>query len=521
MLVLPLVVVATTTPPTVARARVVDKDYAPMGSVTVQLWRNPEGEGNPVLVYQGTADALGRTTLGDPGLADFPHFSPTVGYSVTAYRALGSTLTDVGDFQFSVRVNGGIVEAQDVKDVTVKVQHVPGARPSLAQTLATLAPLDQGSQCPFVWQQIYPQPNWVGIRTVMGEYHATYSADNFFWYAVNAGNSIQTEQAVSLGAFSVSGSQTIYNSLSLEVDWPHITSSAQSVQTVSRFDYVEEGYYSTCQGTYSAYRTRPVQYKGSALLGSQVYWDDVCPSDVYNNVYGTNWADYIQGSGEKRQQTSGASYTTAATLTGAYNGQSYLDLTFGQTTYFEKNAGTNVYHVAGLPSDPVRIILFARSSTNWNTLYMTNTNVGCGGGGGGCVAYDTRILTPRGYVPVQDLKVGDKVMGYTMADSKLVTLRLVSVKSSTQADLISINGGTLLLTAVDQPIYVSGAGFTGFVRNPQDLKVGEVIFDAVHNEWVHITSIEPIHSPTQVFDVRTDGPNNFVANGFLLDSKQP
>lgn len=139
--------------------------------------------------------------------------------------------------------------------------------------------------------------------------------------------------------------------------------------------------------------------------------------------------------------------------------------------------------------------------------------------GGGCVAQGTPILTPTGAVPIEDLKKGDAVVGYDVAKGELVTVALISAHRSWQESLIRINGGQLLVTAVDQPIFALHGGVAGWVRDPQDLQVGDRIFNPVSGEWVLVTSVEPVHERILVYDVVTSGPNTFIANGFLLDKK--
>ncbi len=110
-------------------------------------------------------------------------------------------------------------------------------------------------------------------------------------------------------------------------------------------------------------------------------------------------------------------------------------------------------------------------------------------------------------------------MGYDFQQGRLVPLELLTNKMSWANSVISINDGALVLTKTDQPIYVKNSTFVGWVRDPQDLKVGEFIFNAVQGNWVPITSIQSLQERIRVYDVVTVGPNNFIANGYLLDFK--
>jgi len=163
------------------------------------------------------------------------------------------------------------------------------------------------------------------------------------------------------------------------------------------------------------------------------------------------------------------------------------------------------------------------------SLTITVNSGGGGGGGGGCplqdhycgacVAYNTPILTPEGWVEVQNLTPGMEVVGYDpttgYAASEQVESNVVMVTNST----VIINGGAIVLTATDQPIYVRNASFLGWLRDPQNLTASDDIFDVSTGTWVPITSVVNSQTPTEVYDLDTDGFQTFVANGYLLLDK--
>jgi large repetitive protein len=144
---------------------------------------------------------------------------------------------------------------------------------------------------------------------------------------------------------------------------------------------------------------------------------------------------------------------------------------------------------------------------------------GGGGGGGGCVAYGTPILTPTGYVLVQDLHPGDAVMEYNFTSHSLMVGEFISGNTTNVSELIDVNNGQLYLTPTDQPIYIQNSTFTGWLHNPQNLTTADSIFDPMTNSWVHVFNVQLVQENTTVYDVITSGFNNFVANGFLLDVK--
>lgn len=139
-------------------------------------------------------------------------------------------------------------------------------------------------------------------------------------------------------------------------------------------------------------------------------------------------------------------------------------------------------------------------------------------GGGGCVLRDTQILMADGKtMSVQALKPGDEIMGYNVQTGTFVIETVTSNKRTIVNEMISINNGLLYLTPTDQPIYTDH----GWIRNPQDLEVGWKIYEPMRNAWITISSLETLRGRFQVYDVRTTAPNTFIANGILLDSKEP
>jgi len=162
----------------------------------------------------------------------------------------------------------------------------------------------------------------------------------------------------------------------------------------------------------------------------------------------------------------------------------------------------------------------------WNTAYTRGVSYSKlqiipppSGPGGGCVARDTPILTPEGYVPVQHLERGDTIFGYDFGSQGLVPVHIRSIDHAWEDRLISVNNGTLFLTLQDQPLYIRNETYTGWLRNPSELRVHDTLFNAVSHTWVEVITITTVSGGFKVYDVATDGPNNFIANGFLLDRK--
>lgn len=151
---------------------------------------------------------------------------------------------------------------------------------------------------------------------------------------------------------------------------------------------------------------------------------------------------------------------------------------------------------------------------DYATAYISN-----GGGGGGCILKNTPVLTPSGYVPVQKLKVGDTVSSYDLSGGQLVNSTVISLSSTKVTNILDINNGALRLTPYDQPIYMKNSTYTGWLRNPGELVAGDYLINPVSGNWTFVTQILQSSGSFTVYDVVTSGPNNYVANGFLLDIK--
>jgi len=66
---------------------------------------------------------------------------------------------------------------------------------------------------------------------------------------------------------------------------------------------------------------------------------------------------------------------------------------------------------------------------------------------------------------------------------------------------------------------VRNSTYTGWERNPENLRVGGSIFDPIAHQWMPITAIQIVNDKTLVYDLVVDGPKDFIANGFLLLDK--
>ena len=145
-----------------------------------------------------------------------------------------------------------------------------------------------------------------------------------------------------------------------------------------------------------------------------------------------------------------------------------------------------------------------------------------GGGGSGCVFQNTPILMANNkYKMVQNLKIGDLLLGYNFENDLISYVRLTNLTMTRQNEILNINDRFLALTPTDQPIFIRNSTYIGWVRDPRDLKIGDELFEPVTDSWVSITSLTYQSGNFKVYDVKTDPFNNFIAKGILLDQKTP
>lgn len=153
--------------------------------------------------------------------------------------------------------------------------------------------------------------------------------------------------------------------------------------------------------------------------------------------------------------------------------------------------------------------------------YSSCSSGGGGGGGGGCVNIGTPILTPAGYVPVQKLKAGQSIVEFNTTSRQFFDGIFLSANVTKVPEVLSINQGELVVTPTDQPIWVMNSTFVGWLHDPQNLMVGDLLYDPVNNTWIPVSSLTILNEKTYVYDVQTSVANDYIANGFLVDMKMP
>lgn len=138
---------------------------------------------------------------------------------------------------------------------------------------------------------------------------------------------------------------------------------------------------------------------------------------------------------------------------------------------------------------------------------------------GGCVLGSDLVQLYNGAaIPVSSLKQGEYIMGYNTTSGKEVPER-VSYITVTNSSTIEMINGNVGVTPTDQPVYISNGTYTGWINNPDAIKVGWSMYSPSTGTWTKVNSIEYLPGSYKVYNIYSTGSNNFIINGVLADVK--
>lgn len=300
------------------------------------------------------------------------------------------------------------------------------------------------------------------------------------------------------GAESITaGIQDSYSFLDNVASSPYYGDTFSTVQGLWNFNYASNtlGFGVGCGSVTSCSYTYTADQSTVASEGFDVQFSISGGSDVSVGL-----------SGEFSSTTSGSSdtsYTYDMAYTDPY---SYAPTTGPSWSFWPMVPNPSMTDAAG-------------PSLAFYYTFPTYPSSGGGGGGGGCVAAGTPILTPGGYVPVQDLAPGQSVVEYNISTGHTMTGQLVSAATTPVTQVVNVNHGLLKLTPTDQPIFILNSTFEGWLHDPQNLTTADRLYDPVTGAWIPVTSVTTQTDDTTVYDVVTTGANTFVGNGVLMDVK--
>lgn len=136
----------------------------------------------------------------------------------------------------------------------------------------------------------------------------------------------------------------------------------------------------------------------------------------------------------------------------------------------------------------------------------------------GCFLPDTPILRADGTPsPISEIRPGDELLAFTTTGEIVhTTVRQVIVHEVDEYVVVGTEQTTLRVTR-EHPFYVGDGTF----KTLEALKVGDRIFAVVGSSLREqvITSLETVSAPTRVYNLQTDHPNTYFADGIAVHNK--
>ena len=136
----------------------------------------------------------------------------------------------------------------------------------------------------------------------------------------------------------------------------------------------------------------------------------------------------------------------------------------------------------------------------------------------GCFLPDTPILRADGTSsPISEIRPGDELLAFTTTGEIVhTTVRQVIIHEVDEYVVVGTEQTTLRVTR-EHPFYVGDGTF----KTLEALKVGDRIFAVVGGGLREqgITSFETVSAPTRVYNLQTDHPNTYFADGIAVHNK--
>lgn len=170
------------------------------------------------------------------------------------------------------------------------------------------------------------------------------------------------------------------------------------------------------------------------------------------------------------------------------------------------------------PTGNYLVTVSGTSGSLTSSTALTATVVApAGGGGGGSVAHGSLITMADGrLIPVQNLRVGDTMLGYDTLTSTFITSTLQAINIVETRNMLVINTEAGMPFRVDanphQILWVKEASGSIGWRPVTEIRVGDSLFTP--HGWAKVTSIQFAPSGTHImYDIIASAP--YFANGYL------
>ncbi|MBX7194775.1 MAG: Hint domain-containing protein [Sandaracinaceae bacterium] len=144
---------------------------------------------------------------------------------------------------------------------------------------------------------------------------------------------------------------------------------------------------------------------------------------------------------------------------------------------------------------------------------------------GACFVRGTRIATPKGRRPIEDLAVGDTVFAYDTERAVIVERPVVDVLRTRSRELLSLRAGELVIAGVTSEHPFWDTRSSRWVR-AEDLALGHHLLGwlgAGETRALPISELrrEKVYGEVEVFNITVGGgeEHNYFAEGLLVHNK--
>lgn len=132
------------------------------------------------------------------------------------------------------------------------------------------------------------------------------------------------------------------------------------------------------------------------------------------------------------------------------------------------------------------------------------------GGWGGCFTGETLIKTPAGFTAIEDLEINDTLISYNVNTSTQTTANVLGISPRIAPSHYVINNQ--ISVTGEHPLWTKNGWTT-----VKELDIGDFLFDG--SSWVEITRIYRNSTPTIVYNIATEYPRTYFADGILARNK--
>lgn len=188
----------------------------------------------------------------------------------------------------------------------------------------------------------------------------------------------------------------------------------------------------------------------------------------------------------------------------------------GDMVYAYDGSGLNHQRIESIEAVRAQVRVYNLMTDAPNTFFANGIAVHNKGGGGGCFPAGTKVLTPQGEVPIERITPGETVNAVDENGQQVLSMvRSTHVIRSGLLVIRTTQGE--LTTTTEHPLALASGGFS---------KAGELVLgDSVlawkdgHSSSAYVTGIELLAGDVLVYNLTVDGPNTFIAEGFIVHNK--